>query len=168
MKIKTIAIETLCLFVLCILFSVIANAISPTGIPLFHGQWDPLVGTMHAGGSCTPRNPDMDITSLSHLVEKMGNELILVDARSREDYIEGHIPGALSLPLGEFDELIQGFMERVPPDRMIITYCSGVECHDSHDLAEFLNGAGFSNVRIFAGGLPEWQEKNKPVEKGMP
>jgi rhodanese-related sulfurtransferase len=36
-------------------------------------------------------------------------EAVFVDARSREDYEEGHIKGAVSLPVGQFHDFIEAF-----------------------------------------------------------
>lgn len=165
MKFKPLIVETVILLAFCIGFSLVANKISPKGIGLKGGQWDPKKGTMHAGGPCAPKNPEMDITALSHLLEKMGDRLVIVDARSREDFEAGHIPGAFSLPVDEVEIEMGKFMESVPPEKMIVTYCSGVECWDSHEVAQILQDAGYENVQVFAGGMPVWLDNGKPVEK---
>jgi rhodanese-related sulfurtransferase len=163
-NIKSPLIEALFLLLFCLIFGITANKISPRGIPLFRGQWDPAKGTMHAGGPCAPKNQEMDITALSHLMEKLKDSLVIVDARSQEEYREGHIPGAISLPLGEVNYMIDDFLSSVSPDKMIVTYCAGVECYDSHELAEILNSVGYAQVQVFAGGFPEWVEQHKAVD----
>lgn len=165
-RVKSIVLESAVLLGVCIVLSLLANLISPKGIPLSGGQWNPAEGTMHAGGPCAPTTHEMDITSLSHLIERMGDSLVLVDARHRDDYIEGHIPGALSLPIGEVEQYMGEFMEKVREDRLVITYCAGVDCWDSHELADILRDAGFFNIQVFAGGMPDWQAAGKPVTTG--
>lgn len=162
---KSLFIEALFILVFCIVFSLIANLVSPKGIPVFNGQWDPLKGTMHAGGICAPKNQEMDFLSISFLLEKKMDRIVIVDARYKEDYVQGHIPGALSLPLGEFNRLIEGFMETVPFEKTIIAYCSGADCSDSHELAVLLKGAGYKNIQVYAGGMSDWVKNNKPMEK---
>ncbi len=165
---KQLFLQTSALLAFCLFFGITANHISPRGIPLRGGQWEPSNGTMHAGGYCAPKNIEMDILSLSRLLEDRENMPLLVDARTTEDYAQGHIPGAVSLALGEFDLRIGEFMEKTPPDRFIVTYCNGADCFDSHDLAQLLNGAGYRNVLVFSGGMPDWLKNDKPIEKGMP
>ncbi|HXH06186.1 MAG TPA: rhodanese-like domain-containing protein [Vicinamibacterales bacterium] len=47
--------------------------------------------------------------------------VLVVDVRSREAYDEGHIPGALSVPLDDLEAQI----DRLARDkRAIVTYCS--------------------------------------------
>ena len=45
---------------------------------------------------------------------------VYVDVRSQDQYDLGHIKGALHIPLGE---IVTG-MKKVPPGKMIITYCA--------------------------------------------
>ena len=166
-NLKSICFKTFILFLFCIVFAIIANKISPKGIPLTKGQWDPAKGTMHGGGPCTPKTREMDITALSHLIEKIKDSLVIVDARAREDYIEAHIPDAVSLPVGEIYALIGDFIKSVSTNKVIITYCAGIECQDSHEIAEILKDAGYENVHVYAQGMPDWLDNNKPVEKGL-
>jgi rhodanese-related sulfurtransferase len=89
---------------------------------------------------------------------------IFVDARSPQDYADGHIPGAVSLPFGQFEEIVGAFLERYPPEASIITYCSGRTCQDSHHVAEFLLEFGYDNVTVFIDGFPGWEAEGHPVE----
>lgn len=88
---------------------------------------------------------------------------LLVDARITELYDLGHIDGAVSLPMAEVDTRLAGFLDDVARDRLIIIYCSGYGCPDSFDLGLLLLEAGFSDVRVFEGGYPEWRDAGLPV-----
>ena len=88
---------------------------------------------------------------------------LLVDARSPELFAEGHIEGAVSLPLAEIEDLLAGFVGRVDQDRPLVTYCSGFGCPDSFDLGVRLIEAGYRDVRIFEGGYPEWRDAGLAV-----
>jgi rhodanese-related sulfurtransferase len=93
---------------------------------------------------------------------------VLVDARSRELYAEGHLPGARSLPLAEADARLDAFRREAPPEAVLVIYCSGYRCPDSFDLGVKLLAAGWRDVRVFEGGFPEWHDAGLPVEKGEP
>ena len=90
-----------------------------------------------------------------------------VDARSPEEYAEGHISGAQSIP---FDEVFKN------PDRMkalvthgrpiIVTYCGGGECDLSRNLAFSLIDAGHKKVLVFLEGFPGWKDSGAPVVTG--
>jgi len=92
-----------------------------------------------------------------------------LDARRTAAYATGHIPGALSLPVWEdgVDEKValvdSGTADR---DLPVVIYCAGGGCEDSHLLARKLWMLGFKNLRIFAGGFPEWEARGWPVAKG--
>ncbi|GAB7028267.1 rhodanese-like domain-containing protein [Geotalea toluenoxydans] len=95
-------------------------------------------------------------------------EATLVDARDKTDFAAGHIKGALSLPLGDFDASLARFKGQVKPDATLIVYCNGFDCHDSMDLGNRLIKAGYGNVYVFLGGFPEWKDAGYAVEGGKP
>lgn len=89
---------------------------------------------------------------------------IILDARKPADYAAGHLPGAMSLPLNEFDETFPGISPLLGGGQAIMVYCSGRECDESIKLGEILIKAGYTNITLFAGGMIEWKAANLPVE----
>lgn len=78
-------------------------------------------------------------------------EFILLDVRELEEYEDGHIPGAMLIPLGEL-EARQEDLER---DKRIITYCrSG---HRGMAAAIALCGLGFKDVHTLEDGMLNWR-----------
>lgn len=94
---------------------------------------------------------------------------LFADARRTEVYAEGHIPGALSLPVWE-DGLPRRIAElgakAMGTDLPLVVYCAGGECEDSKLLAQKLWLAGYRNLRVYEGGFPEWAARGWPVTKG--
>jgi len=88
-----------------------------------------------------------------------------VDARSESLYREGHIQGALNIPWQEVDRYFVEVMERLDPEKTIITYCDGETCELSHELALFLQEMGFQSVRVLVNGWTVWKEAGLPVGK---
>ena len=140
------------------------NYVSPAGIALV-GQWDTTEGVVTARAK---NDIFIQGDEIRNVEEARGlydsGKYLFVDARSREDYEAGHIPGAASLPVGEFDDYIAAFQERYPRDASIITYCSGRTCEDSHHLAEYLLEFGYGNVIVFIDGFPGWEADGHPLE----
>ncbi|GFO69357.1 sulfurtransferase [Geomonas limicola] len=94
-------------------------------------------------------------------------QAVLLDARSRTSFAEGHLQGAFNLPLEEAAKNPSRPLKvQVPAEASIITYCNGFSCHDSMELAKILVKAGYPNVYVYEGGFPEWRDAGYPVAKG--
>jgi rhodanese-related sulfurtransferase len=90
---------------------------------------------------------------------------VFVDARSAKEFGAGHIPGALLLPLEDFDEAVSSWKDLIPLETLLITYCAGAGCDSSLDVAEWLKEEGYSQVKVFFGGWEQWKGAGYPVEK---
>ena len=90
----------------------------------------------------------------------IGNDnYLFVDVRTVSEYEDGHIEGAILIPLSEIDSRLS----ELPRDRPIIVYCNGSSCNRSGAAAEFLINNGFTEVYDLGGiGINEWIEKNYP------
>ena len=147
-----------------ILAAFAVNYFSPAGIALV-GQWDTSQGVVTAKAKNNIVIDGIEIGAVDQARELYDSGgYIFVDARSPEDYEEGHIKGAVSLPVGQFEEKIAAFMEHYPPEASIVTYCSGRTCEDSHHLAEFLLEFGYDKVNVFIDGFPGWEAEGHPIE----
>jgi rhodanese-related sulfurtransferase len=153
------------LLLLSIALALSVNYFSPTGIPLF-GQWDTEQGVITANAMNDAATTELEIREVEKAKSIFDEgSALFVDARSPEDYYGGHIPGAESFPVGQFEEQIEAFLDRHPPEQAIVTYCSGRTCEDSHHLAQLLNNFGFDNVTVFIDGFPGWEAEGYPVER---
>lgn len=107
-----------------------------------------------------------DLIELDEIDELLAAGALLVDARNPADYAKFHLPGAVSLPLGEAAARLAEFTAAVPKERALILYCNGFGCPDSFDLGVILLGAGFAEVRVFEGGYPQWRDAGRPLAAG--
>ncbi len=165
MPCKDIAKELLILLGLALIIAYTANYFSPAGIALF-GQWDTSQGVITAKPKNDPVTDSFEIkdAKIAKEIYEAG-KAVFVDARSYEAFMDGHIKDAVSIPTGQSIEFIDHFKIKYPSTTPVITYCSGRECNDSHELAQYLIGEGYENVRVFIDGYPEWEGKGYPVEK---
>ena len=140
------------------------NYLSPNGIALV-GQWDTSQGVVSANEKNDVILDELEIGDITHgkTLYDTGN-VLFVDARSIEDYNGGHIKGAVSLPVGQYEEQIDAFLERYGLDRPIVTYCSGRTCEDSHHLAQLLMERGYLNISVMIDGFPGWATKGYPID----
>ena len=84
---------------------------------------------------------------------------VVIDVRPRQEYDAGHIPGALSIPLGELGSRIAA----LPAGSEIVAYCRGPYCVLAPQAIELLRSFGL-RARRLADGLPEWRLAGLPVE----
>jgi len=86
---------------------------------------------------------------------------LFIDVRSKEEYDENHVRGAILIPMTE----IRDSLNEIPQDKILIIYCNGTSCERSSISAEILVENGFTQVYRMGGlGILEWIEKNYPVE----
>ena len=77
---------------------------------------------------------------------------IIIDARTREEYDQGYIPGAILIP--EYEIADRAEKELPDKDQLILVYCrSG---RRSKIAAEELVKLGYTNVKEF-GGIIDWE-----------
>ncbi len=88
-----------------------------------------------------------------------------IDARSLADYKAGHVPGARSLPFYELDTTREKALAGLPMDSPLVLYCEGIDCELSIFLGRELKKFGYTNLKIFYGGAPEWKNAGLRMEK---
>lgn len=140
------------------------NFFSPKGIALV-GDWDPFRGvvTAKAKDDVVIREREIqDMAVAKGLYGKRG--VLFVDARPQAVFDQGRISGAVSMPVGDVDNRLERFLETYPLETHIITYCSGRDCSDSHELAEILSDVGYTTVQVLVDGFPAWRAGGHPVE----
>ena len=82
----------------------------------------------------------------------------LIDSRPLPRVQEGTIPTAINLPYPAWDK----FVDRLPADksRFTIFFCQGVTCMMSPNSLQKAEARGYTNVKVYREGYPEWLEKN--------
>jgi rhodanese-related sulfurtransferase len=88
-------------------------------------------------------------------------EAVIVDVRDKDEWDEGHIPGAMHMSRGTIELDIE---EKVPdPNAMIICHCGGGG--RSALVGESLQKMGYKNVRSMTGGFKAWKAAGRPTAK---
>jgi len=164
MPINDIAKELTLLLLIAVISAFTVNFFSSNGIALI-GEWDTAQGVITAKAKNTVVNHELEIQE-KRIVKNIYDrkEAIFVDARTHEDYKDGHIKGSISLPINQFEGRIGKFKIDYPTATYIITYCSGRECDDSHELAQLLFEEGYTTISVFVDGYPAWEWEGYPVE----
>ncbi|MBS3936070.1 MAG: rhodanese-like domain-containing protein [Sulfuritalea sp.] len=87
---------------------------------------------------------------------------LLIDSRpTKPRFDPGHIPGSINI----VDPLFDRQKDRLPADKNkeIIFYCGGPACELSHQSAYKAEALGHTNIKVFQGGMPEWEARGELV-----
>jgi rhodanese-related sulfurtransferase len=88
-------------------------------------------------------------------------EVTVIDVRPREEYVAGHIPGAISVPLADLPKRMRELRKR----RDVVAYCRGPYCVMSLDAVDLLRRKGFRAQRL-EHGVAEWRAQGWRVDTG--
>lgn len=86
-------------------------------------------------------------------------EVTVIDVRPPEEFRAGHLPGALSIPLGE----LEARLDELPRAREVVAYCRGPHCVMALEAVELLRQRGFSAHRMEQGVL-DWRARGWRLE----
>ncbi len=131
-------------------------------------------GQAMAGKVPTPESVEgVSIVDAEWVKANMG-KVKVYDARKKGEYVEKHVPGAISAPYKEksaksvdFDESKDKFkLSKYPKDKnaSIVVYCNGPKCWKSYKSVVRLVRNGYTNVHWLRDGFPGWQDKGYPTE----
>jgi len=104
---------------------------------------------------------EIDSADLKAALED-GQELVVVDGRSREAYEKEHIPGAISIPHRSISQESLASFSKAP---VYVAYCDGIGCSASTKTAIKLATSGF-RVKELIGGLDWWKRDGHPTRGG--
>ena len=123
-------------------------------------EWNPdilNILALTALGKNKENSDDIEANNIENLVK---NKEFLLDVREEYEYQEGHVKGAVNLPLRE----ILSQKDSLPKDKDIYVYCrSG---HRSADAVNFLKSLGFDMVHNIEGGFIDISFNEYHKDKG--
>jgi rhodanese-related sulfurtransferase len=172
--------EMLEVLVVGLLLALVANQVSPRGLSLRRDYFKAASRASH-GGSATQREaPDGPATRIPGTVSaeealrwfedpgRLLGRVIFVDARKESAFREGHIPGAIAFDRFHPELTLPDVVLAATHAEMVIVYCLGGACEDSHHAADQLVEAGLdrAKVLVYAGGISEWTRRGWPTERG--
>jgi len=108
------------------------------------------------------KTPQISASELARRIER-GEDMLIVDARTPEEYGRGSLPGAVSVPGGELALRIGALVER--PETPIVVHCGGRT--RSYIGAESLRRMGLPNpVVALENGTMGWELAGLTLERG--
>ncbi|SDI03394.1 transcriptional regulator, ArsR family [Vibrio xiamenensis] len=128
-------------------------------LKLFQSLWEIALSNK----DITPfeKNSDFCLTLKELLSALESNNTLLLDVRESDMYEEGHIPGAISIPVDELNLWAENYDNS---DEMIVVYCEGYYCIQAIDATNILKEKGL-NVKMYRNGLDEWAASGFDINK---
>ena len=99
----------------------------------------------------------ISVSDARALMESSSNVLV-VDVRTPQEYAQGHLYGAVNIPLSDLSLRIGGLEKNRP----ILVYCR--TGHRSAQASSILVNAGFTQVYNLEGGITAWINSGYPTE----
>lgn len=104
---------------------------------------------------------ELDPVPAREVLARLKSGLVTVlDVRPAEEFVAGHLPGALNVPV----DRLEAYLSKLPKRKEVIAYCRGPYCLMSFEAVEKLRKRGFKAKRL-ADGYPEWRAAGLPVER---
>lgn len=110
-----------------------------------------------------PGTVKVDAEGVLDVAEKIP-QLVIIDARIRQDRVQGYIEGSVSLP--DVDTSCEALKKIIPrKSSPVLFYCNGPKCGRSVSSSRQALACGYTQVYWFRGGFEEWKQKNYPYLK---
>ena len=109
-----------------------------------------------AGGEVAER-----VTRTQLLDRARAGDVVVIDVRPTEEFAAGHIPEALSVPLGHLEARLADLDPRVE----VVAYCRGPLCLLAPQATATLRALGY-RASCLEDGMPEWRQAGLPVATG--
>lgn len=112
------------------------------------------------GAYFTGQEPVEPLDRLQLLERARHDQVTIIDVRPQEEYRNGHIEGAVSMPLDD----LEARLAELPRDQEIVAYCRGPYCVWSGQAVEFLLENGY-RARHLRDGVLDWRAHGLPVSE---
>jgi rhodanese-related sulfurtransferase len=94
----------------------------------------------------------MSMGKLDDVKAAIDSGIYLIDVREPGEYAEGHLPGAVNIPL----RTVAQSLDMIPSDQPVLVYCaSGLRAGQATGALRLM---GYDNVKAFPGGWKAWSE----------
>ena len=114
-----------------------------------------------------PTPPQGPHVTLAQAFDFWNQGVTFLDARTKAEYLAGHIRGAKLLDPNEFtSDESRAIIATLHPSLPLVIYCGGGDCHASENLAIFLQQAGYQQLHILHDGYPAWKSAGYDITVG--
>ena len=103
---------------------------------------------------------NLEAVKIDELLSRLkSRNIVLIDVRPAGEYKNGHLPGAINIPVEELSPRLK----KLSKHKEYIAYCRGPFCVFADEAVSMLIKKGFKAKRLVEG-FPDWKLKGLPVE----
>jgi glyoxylase-like metal-dependent hydrolase (beta-lactamase superfamily II) len=135
-----------------------AMRLARVGLEKVAGYLDGGVAAWDASRRPVAQVAQMPVDTLRAEIGERPDDLQVVDVRRPAEYVSGHVPGAVNLPL----DRLEAEAQRLDPSRPTIVICAGG--YRSSAGTGLLRRAGFTDLYNVVGGISAWIAAGYPTE----
>jgi rhodanese-related sulfurtransferase len=119
-----------------------------------------LVASVDAYMSSIPEGyMGIKLDGLKQLMDS--GDALVIDVREVAEYEEGHIPGAINIPL----RTLAQNLDQIPANQPVVVYCKSG--HRAGIAVSALHMLGYDNSRAFGASYNGWTDAGEPVETDL-
>ncbi|MEI7815845.1 MAG: rhodanese-like domain-containing protein [Desulfuromonadales bacterium] len=125
-----------------------------------------LAAALLAFSAENKKEPFAVVTSeeVKAMIDRQEPGLILIDARTPQEFQEVHIKGAVNLPLPVLEKNPAALT--FSKDATLVFYCNGFKCGKSPKAARLAASLGYVRLSVLSEGMPAWEEKGFAIYAG--
>lgn len=107
---------------------------------------------------CKKRTKPIAMEEVKTMLGKPG--FVLLDCRTEKEFRKGHLPGALNIPRGKLEFVIEKKVKDLGTKMVLYCKSGGRACLSCCTLVDM----GYSNVHTMTKGFKQWSRAGYPVE----
>ncbi len=143
----------------------LAGGVLAVAMNLVHPQRIPWVQDWSRYVESRAAQQKIPVIPLSVALKKFqSSEVVFVDARPAEEFAEGHVSGAVSIPFQSLEDFFPTLGNLADSKKELVVYCSNRECDDGLLLATELQSMGAERLLLFVDGFDLWKKYGGEVE----
>jgi len=123
-------------------------------------------GVSSDGASVQVRAPvstQVLVPGAADILRKTRPNTLVLDVRTRKEFEEGHLPGAVRIHVDELDDVVDSGRFPASTSQPVLVYCTTGK--RSSRAAEILSDRGYTEVFDLVGGIEAWEREGLPIER---
>ena len=157
-----LGLKTAAIVIAAAIAGLLYNLVNPRAIPYF----SPKPYDVYVSCPQEEKAPGIKKITIRELNELRVAGVIIVDSRPAPEYLEGHLPGAISLPYDPLACPDPKTVEMIKAGEQVVVVYGGTSHDEGVALAQGLFRQGVPMVAHLEGGFPAWVKAGMTVKKG--